>query len=133
MLDTNMISYLVSGRSQAARKIYLESELYTTIALSVISEAEIRFGLEKRPEATKLRSTFEEFFASVQILPWDSDVAKAYGRLRSAINATGKSLSIMDLLIASHAIASGAVLVSHDQAFHHLKPFLNVVDWAADL
>ncbi len=128
-----MISYLVSGRSRAARRSYLDSEGYTTIALSVISEAEIRFGLETRPEATRLRTTFEEFFASVPILPWNSDVAKAYGKLRSAINATGKRLSVMDLLIASHAIASDAILVSHEQAFQNLTPFLTVVDWAADL
>lgn len=128
-----MVSYLVNGRSPAARKTYLDTEPRASIALSVISEAEIRFGLEKKPEATRLRNTFEEFFASVQIKPWNSEVAKAYGKLRAGINAAGKSLSLMDLLIASHAVAADAILVSHDQAFEHLTPFLKVVDWATDL
>ena len=39
----------------------------------------------------------------------------------------------MDLLIASHALAAQAILVSHDGAFEHLAPFLTVVDWAVDL
>ena len=133
MLDTNMVSYMVSGRSPAARRMCLETERHGAIGLSVISEAEIRFGLEKKPEAARLRDTFEEFFASIQILPWTSECAKAYGRLRAVLNATGKSLSLMDLLIGSHAMAAGAVLVSHDQALHQLAPYLTVVDWATDV
>ena len=133
MLDTNMVSYMVSGRSPAARQAYLDTEPHASIVLSAITEAEIRFSLERRPEATRLRSIFEEFFASVQILPWDSRVARAYGKLRSGISAEGKNLALMDLLIASHAIAAGAVLVSHDNAFKQLAPLLTTVDWATDL
>jgi len=39
----------------------------------------------------------------------------------------------MDLLIASHAIAVGATLVTHDKAFLGASPSLQVVDWATDL
>ena len=133
MLDTNTVSYLITGRSPRARQLYLEVEPHAGIAASVITEAEIRFGLEKKPDAVKLRIASQEFFSSVQILPWNSDVAKDYAKLRASLNASGKSLSLMDLLIASHAIAADAVLVSHDQAFQHLHPFLTVVDWATDL
>lgn len=133
MLDTNMISYLVSGRSEAARSSYLGYETSARMTLSAITEAEIRFGLEKKPESTRLRKTFDEFFESVHVLPWNSDAAKAYGKLRSGLWAVGKSLSLMDLLIASHAIAAGAILVSHDQAFQHVKPFVTVEDWATDV
>jgi tRNA(fMet)-specific endonuclease VapC len=133
LLDTNTVSYLVSGRSAAARRTYLETEVHASIAISVITEAEIRFGLEKKPEAVRLRSTFEEFFSAVQVLPWDSDVAKAYGKVRASLGATGKTLSLMDLLISSHAVASSAVLVSHDQAFQHVAHLVRVVDWAVDL
>lgn len=128
-----MVTYLVTGRSPAARRIYLETEPQATIALSVITEAELIFGLEKKPESSRLRAVFEEFFSSVQILPWDSAVARAYGRLRAQLNAAGKSLALMDLLVAAHAIAAGAVLVTHDRAFQHLGPVLTVADWAADL
>jgi tRNA(fMet)-specific endonuclease VapC len=133
LLDTNTVSYLVSGRSPAARRTYLETEPHARIALSAITEAEIRFGLQNKPQATRLRATFEEFFASIQILPWNSDTARACGKLRARLNVIGKSLSLMDLLIASHAFATDAILVSHDHAFHHLAPFLTVVDWATDL
>ncbi len=133
LLDTNTASYLISGRSPAARSSYLAMEAEAGLAISSISEAEIRFGLHKRPEATRLRSACEEFFAAIQILPWDSNAAQAYGKLRAGMNAVGRSLSLMDLLIASQALAANAILVSHDGAFKHLAPFLDVVDWATDL
>jgi tRNA(fMet)-specific endonuclease VapC len=133
MLDTNTVSYLVNGRSPAARRAYLDTEPHAPIVLSAITEAEIRFGLEKKPEATRLRSAFEEFFTSVRVLPWDSSVARAYGKLRAGLNVGGNNLALMDLLIASHAIAAGAILVSHDKALQQAATFLTVIDWAADL
>jgi len=133
MLDTNTVSFLVSGRSPEARRTYLDTESYAGIAISAITEAEIRFGLEKKPEAVRLRSIFEEFFYAVRILTWNSDVAKTYAKLRASINSAGKSLSLMDLLIASHAAAAGAILVTHDKAFQHIAPFLAIADWATEI
>ncbi len=133
MLDTNTASFLVSGRSPAARRTYLDREPNGLIALSSIAEAELRFGLEKKVGATRLRSAFELFFATVTILPWTSQTAQVYGKLRATLNATGMSLAFMDLLIAAHAIATNAILVTHDQAFRQLTPVLSIKDWATDL
>ena len=133
MLDTNTASYFVNGRSAAVRESYFATELHAKISLSVITEAEIRFGLARKPEALKLRRAFEDFFVSLDVLPWSREAAKTYAQLRAGLNATGKSLSDLDMLIAAHAIAVGAVLVSHDKAFQQLTPWLQVIDWATDL
>lgn len=134
LLDTNTVSFLVNGRSQAVRRSYVEAESQgARIAISAITEAEARFGLVKRPEATRLRANFDRFFAAVELLSWDSTVARAYGALRADLNATGKGLGLMDLLIASHAIAARAVLVTHDKALLQTSPSLQVVDWATDI
>ena len=133
LLDTNTVSYIVRGRSPAVRQQYLVAARYATIALSTITEAEIRFGLERRPGTIRLRANFERFFASVRLLAWDSTAAQAYAKLRAQLTAHGKTLALMDLLIAAQAIAVGAVLVSHDAAFSHAAPFVQVEDWATDL
>jgi tRNA(fMet)-specific endonuclease VapC len=72
------------------------------------------------------------------VLAWDHDAAVAYGGLRAALERAGTPLGALDTLIAAHALAAGAVLVTHDAAFHRLrtlamKPGLQVVDWATDL
>ena len=109
------------------------ANLGARIAISAITEAEVLFGLAKRPEATRLRANFERFFAAIELLPWDSAVAGAYGTLRAELSATGKNLGLMDLLIASHAIAAGATLVTHDRALLQAAASLRTVDWATDL
>jgi len=133
LLDTNMATYIVSGRSKAARERLKEAMEQSTVVVSAITQAEILFGVENKPEASRLRAAIEEFFEAVQVLPWDSTAARAYGKLRAHLSAAGKSLSAMDMLIAAHAAAIGAVLVTRDKAFLHAAPFLDIVDWAIDL
>jgi tRNA(fMet)-specific endonuclease VapC len=103
------------------------------VCLSAITEAEIRYGLAKRPEATALRERMEWFLAAVKILPWGREEAKAYGTLRAKLESSGKTLENMDMQIAAHAIALGAVLVTNDKAFAHVDDLHATVNWATDL
>jgi tRNA(fMet)-specific endonuclease VapC len=99
----------------------------------VITEAEIRYGLAKRPEAVALRERMEWFLAAVKVLPWGRDEARAYGVLRANLESSGKTLENMDMLIAAHAIAIGAVLVTNDKAFAQVEDLHATENWATDL
>jgi tRNA(fMet)-specific endonuclease VapC len=133
MLDTNTVSYIAKGHSKAARARMLNLKEDEVVCLSVITEAEIRYGLAKRPEATALRERMEWFLAAVKILPWGRDEACAYGALRAKLESSGKTLGNMDMLIAAHVIATGAVLVTHDKAFAQVEDLHASVNWATDL
>ena len=86
-------------------------------------------GVERKPEATRLRETVHEFLLRVEIFPWDSDAAERYARLRADCERNGTSLGSMDMLIAAHSAATGAILVTSDRAFYNLKRFLTLEDW----
>jgi tRNA(fMet)-specific endonuclease VapC len=133
LLDTNTAGYIVNGRSPSARRHLQESLARERVALSAISEAEIRYGLELKPGAVRLRAAVEQLLGLIEICAWESTAAQAYGRLRARLKTSGKPLSGLDLMIAAHAVALGATLVSHDRAFRHAASFLTVVDWAGDL
>jgi tRNA(fMet)-specific endonuclease VapC len=133
LLDTNTAGYIVSGRSPSVRNRLRESLAGSVVAVSAITEAEIYYGLELKPEASRLRAAVEKLFEAIEVRAWDSTAARAYGRLRALLKAAGTPLEELDLLIAAHALALGAVLVSHDQAFHNVAAFVTVVDWATDL
>lgn len=133
LLDTNITGYIVRGRSQSARRILKETLEQTRVVISAVTEAEILFGLELKPEAVRLRGSVERLFQAVEVLSWDSAAARAYARLRTRLKATGKALSETDLMIASHALSIDANLVSHDHAFQHVTPYLTVEDWAIDI
>ena len=133
LLDTNTVAYVVDGRSRAARTTMSQRIQDSLIAISAITEGELKYGLARKPEAVRLRSGIEALLASVQILPWDSQAARAYGTLRAQLSAAGKALSTMDLLIAAQAIASDAILVTRDAAFSQVQALRPVANWATDL
>jgi tRNA(fMet)-specific endonuclease VapC len=101
--------------------------------LSVITEAEIYYGLAKRPEATALRERMEWFLAAIKVLPWGREEARAYGALRARLEASGKTLENMDMEIAAHAVAAGAILVTNDKVFAQVDDLHATVNWATDL
>jgi tRNA(fMet)-specific endonuclease VapC len=76
-----------------------------------------------------LHSLIEEFFLRVTILPWDSEAARQYGQLRATLERTGRPLGNLDTMIAAHALALGAVLVTNDRAFSSIKK-LTVENWS---
>lgn len=138
MLDTNTLSYIVSGRSPAARREYrrLSSDPKARVAISVITEAEVRFGLEKRVVSEGRLEAIEKLLATLEILPWGSESAAVYANTLPRLQAEGVGISLMDLLIGAHAASSGAVLVTHDAVFATVAPTVGIhalVDWAVDV
>jgi tRNA(fMet)-specific endonuclease VapC len=126
MLDTNAVSALVKGQADSLSKTLKQRPF----CVSVITEAELRFGLERRPVNADLRSIIENLLLTIDIRPWNSACAERYGHLRAELDALGKPLGPMDLLIATHALAEDCTLVSADRAFAHV-PGLRILDWTA--
>nr|CAA6819473.1 MAG: Unknown protein [uncultured Thiotrichaceae bacterium] len=128
MLDTNTVSYLIKGNLPAVKK-KLQQVPMNSICISAITEAELLRGVLKKPEATMLSKLVHAFLLRVDVLPWDSEAAAAYARLRTLCEKEGKSLGNMDMLIASHSVAVDATLVSNDKAFYRVGHHLSLEDW----
>jgi tRNA(fMet)-specific endonuclease VapC len=133
MLDTNMVSYIAKGHSKVARARMLNLKENEAVCISVMTEAEIRYGLAKKPEAVALRERMEWFLGAIKVLPWGREEARAYGVLRAKLESAGKTLQNMDMQIAAHGIAAGAVLVTNDNVFAQVDDLHARVNWATDL
>jgi tRNA(fMet)-specific endonuclease VapC len=127
MLDTNTASYIIKGHPASVQR-HLLSVPIEQVCISVITEAELLFGMARKPDAKDLHITAHEFLLRVDILPWDSKAALQYGKLRAALEERGKVLGNMDMMIAAHALAMDSVLVTTDKSFRQVKQ-LSVVDW----
>ena len=128
MLDTNTVSHIVKGHERALAR--LAKMPMSEVCISAITEGELRFGLAKRPKATRLHHIVNEFLQRVAIKPWDSTTAVAYGTLRAALEGSGKTLGALDLLIAAHAIALDCKLITNDAGFGKIEQ-LKIEDWTA--
>lgn len=133
MLDTNTVSDIVRGKSPAARGRLDRLKINEVGCISVVTEAEIYYGLAKKPPSLALRTALDNFLGRIQILPWGSDEAHAYGTLRCKLGRAGKILSALDMLIAAHAISANATLVTGDKAFAQVEDLRPPVNWAVDV
>ena len=126
MLDTNTVSLIFRLTSSVLSNLSKVS--HSSLAVSAITEGELRFGAARRPDATRLHAAIDDFLLRVPILPWDSDAALHYAHLRAALEREGKPLGNLDMLIAAHALSVGATLVTSDRAFGRIKG-LEIEDW----
>jgi tRNA(fMet)-specific endonuclease VapC len=127
LLDTNTVSYLITGRPPEVRRRIAGVGLEAT-AISVVTEAELMYGLARKAGAIKQRIALEIFLSNVVIRVWDSSVARTYGLLRAEQERKGRSLSTEDLMIAAHALSLGLILVTYDQTFSFVDG-LRTEDW----
>ena len=127
LLDTNMASYVIRGSMPRVRE-RMRMIPMAQISVSTVTEAELRFGLARRPEATQLKIAVEEFLLRAAPVPWDSDAARQYALLRADLERAGAPMGNLDMMIGAHALAAEAVLVTNDHSFRRLK-HLKIEDW----
>ena len=128
LLDTNTVSYVIKGTLPHVRRRLLQVPIHE-VGISVITEAELRLGVARLPQATKLGIVVEEFVRRVEVLVWDSPAAQQYARLRAVLEEHGEPMGNLDLMIAAQAIAVGAILVTNDRGFRKVKG-LKIEDWS---
>lgn len=127
MLDTKMASYLIKGKSAPLRAKLLSVPL-SQLCISAVTQGELLFGLAKKAEAVALKIAVREFLVRLDILPWGSAAAERYGVLRARLEARGTPMGNLDMMIAAHALAKEAFLVTNDRAFSRVEG-LTVENW----
>ena len=128
LLDTNIASHVIRGDRPAIGK-RLASLPMEEIATSAVTEGELLYGLAKRNYPVTLSERVRQFLLRVDVLAWDRDVTRTYADLRVSCEAKGVSLAPLDMMIAAHAVAAGAVLVTRDKAFSCVLDPLKAENW----
>jgi tRNA(fMet)-specific endonuclease VapC len=129
MPDTNTVSHLVERHPRVARHVV--GVLMASLCMSAITAGELRYGLTRRPDAVRLQAAVTELLRRIDVLPWDFPAAERSGILRADLERTGRPVGSLDLLIAAHALAVGAVLVTNDRAISQIAQ-LQIEDWTDD-
>lgn len=129
MLDTNVISDLIRNpQGRAAKRIARVGE--DNICTSIIVAAELRYGCAKSGSRRLLKAV-EDLLGEINVLPFDVPADAEYGAIRSDLEAAGKPIGGNDLLIAAHAHATGATIVTANaDEFKRIRG-LNVENWLA--
>jgi tRNA(fMet)-specific endonuclease VapC len=129
LLDTNILSDLIRNpQGRAARRIAKVGE--DQICTSIIVAAELRYGCAKSG-SRRLIQAVEELLSEIDILPFDVPADAAYGMIRTALEVSGQPIGGNDLLIAAHAQAIAATVVTANEGELKRIRGLKVENWLA--
>jgi tRNA(fMet)-specific endonuclease VapC len=100
------------------------------MSISSITMAELVYGARLREENPSVMSAVRAFLARILIRAWDDTAAEAHARIRILAKRRGRSAGAFDVMIAAHAEALGATLVTNDAAIKNLAvDGLKIVSW----
>ena len=92
--------------------------------------AELLYGARLRADSPSVMAAVRAFLMRVSVHAWDEAAAEAQARIRASAKRLGRSAGAFDLMLAAHAEALGAVLVTRDAAIKNLKiKGLKIVSW----
>lgn len=127
MLDTSIVSAVI--RQQVDLDARLEQLQRSDWCISVVTRAELNFGVLRRPGATKLARLVAGFLDVARCLPFDDAAADELARLRITLESQGLGIGMADEMIAAHALATGAVMVTNNLLNFERVPGLRVENW----
>lgn len=120
LLDTNVLSELRRPRPSPPVVAFVEAQPLDRLFVSVVTLAEIRFGIERLPDAVRridltawLDRTVRPMFTS-RVLPIGEDVLLTWRLRVEEGRKVGPTFSQPDLLIAATALHHGLTVVSRD-------------------
>jgi tRNA(fMet)-specific endonuclease VapC len=127
LLDTNICVYAL--KQDAVVLDHLLSQARVDVAVSVITEAELRTGAAKSAAPAKTLRLVENFLAPLTILDFTSGDAAAYAAVRARLERDGRPIGPLDTLIAAQALASKLVVVTHNEREFSRVRGLRIENW----
>jgi tRNA(fMet)-specific endonuclease VapC len=130
LLDTNIISALMKDRTGATTanvRAWAQRLPDCRLVTSVVVQYELLFGLA-RHGTSRLQIAYEIQINNLPVLPLDAAVGPHYARIRAHLEKAGTPIGANDTLIAAHALALGATLVTADAEFSRV-PDLALENW----
>jgi len=130
LFDTDCLSNILKKAPSTLLIKKLESLPKGLQFTTSINVSEIYFGAYRSRNQEKILKAYEDkVFPNVNILPFDTDSGKIYGRLKALLEKRGFSKSEPDLRIAAIAIQHDMILVTGNKRHFMNIPGLNIEDW----
>ena len=126
ILDTDTCIFALKQRMGVLRRLLQESP--DDVAVSAMTQAELRFGAMKSSQAEKAMTLVEAFLEPLTILAFDSAAACKHAEFRYALRSN--PIGERDLVIAAVAGANHLILVTHNAREFARIAALNLEDWA---
>ena len=129
LLDTDTCIYALKQNESVLKRLLAQSP--EDVAVSVITEAELRTGAAKSSSPGKTLRLVENFLRPLSILEFTSDDAASYAQIRAKLERAGTPIGPLDTLIAAQAVTRKLVLVSNNEREFGRVAGLHIQDWTS--
>ena len=126
MLDTNMCIYLMKNQPEEVSQRFAQCYV-GDVVMSAITLAELEFGVSVCADPERERKNLDALIELIEVKSFDVSAARSYGPVRKATRE--RKSDHLDKLIAAHAIALGATLVTNNERDFTAYPALTVENW----
>lgn len=128
LIDTCVVSDFLRGEPAITSRI--KASPPSDLAVSVLTEMEIAFGLRLNPKLfLRWKSVVNDFFDSVTVLPYDRAAGSVTAQVRAVLRKRGTPIGAYDALIAGTALAQGLVLVTSNVGEFERVDELRLENW----
>lgn len=127
LLDTNICSYIIKERPPQVIEKFRTFDI-KQLKLSIITASELAYGVEKSG-SVKNKLVLEKFLRPFEMLDFNHDCIWHYAQLRHFLQSSGNVIGSLDMLIAAHALANNATLVTNNVKEFERVPKLNLENW----
>ena len=128
MLDTDTCSSVMK-RSHPLVLKRLQSVSVDDVCMSVVTKAEILYGVEASPRRAQDAAAVAAFLPYVEALALDEDAALHYAEIRADLKRRGAMIGANDIFIAAHARALGVTLVTNNATEFERVADLKIENW----
>jgi tRNA(fMet)-specific endonuclease VapC len=129
LLDTNICVYVIRKRPESVFR-RLSNIGKRGVAMSVVTAFELEIGA-LRAQGTHYSEAVRLFIAELPVLSLEDAARAGYGQLRTALERRGEIIGAYDMLIAAHALALDATLVTNNEKEFKRVKGLKVENWVA--
>ncbi len=128
LLDTDTCIYALKQRTAVLERMLSRSR--ADVAVSVITEAELRTGAAKSSSPVKTMRLVENFLRPLTVVEFTSDDAASYADVRAKLERAGTPIGPLDTLIAAQAVGRKLILVSNNESEFGRVAALRMENWA---
>ena len=122
LLDTSIISELISKEPNQKVLEYINSLNEEDVYLSVVTLGEIEFSIAKLPKNSKKQQKLQEWFKNAllprfqgRVIDINLETMLLWGEITAKLQKKGKTIAIMDALIASTAMSKDYTLITRNE------------------
>ena len=129
LLDTNICIYIINKKPASVIK-RIQTKQPEQIAISTITQAELEYGIARSRNVDQNRVALLEFLFPFLLIDFDQMAAVQYGLIRASLEARGKPIGSLDMLLAAQAMSRDLILVTNNEKEFHRIERLKLENWA---